>query len=135
MLRDGAAVAVVLSSAGTGYIEYDAVVVKTIRNARRGFVSAKYVENARLSDLAGAAAALCDSVEEASGGNGASARLGAIADTFKRLRRRWGSSSMDGSLLYITIVSDSCPPVPLLLPCIGLPRNSPPFLTTSISLS
>ena len=37
VLNDGAAVAVVLSSAGTGYIEYDAVVVRTMRKARRGF--------------------------------------------------------------------------------------------------
>jgi len=41
VLSEGASVAVVLSSAGTGYIEYDAVVVRTMRNARRGFVRAR----------------------------------------------------------------------------------------------
>lgn len=41
VLSEGASVTEVLSSAGTGYIEYDAVVVRTIKKARRGFVKAK----------------------------------------------------------------------------------------------
>jgi hypothetical protein len=41
VLSEGASVTEVLSSAGTGYIEYDAVVVRTMRKARRGLVNAK----------------------------------------------------------------------------------------------
>lgn len=69
VLSDGAAVADVLSKAGTGYIEYEAVVVRTIRKASRGFDNARYVDTFRLSELIGAAAAACDSVEDASGGS------------------------------------------------------------------
>ena len=58
VLSDGAAVTLVLSRAGTGYIEYDAVVVSTMRNASRGFERARYVDMVRLSDLLGAAAAV-----------------------------------------------------------------------------
>ena len=39
VLSDGASVTEVLRRAGTGYIEYDAVVVRTTRNARRGLDS------------------------------------------------------------------------------------------------
>ena len=56
-LNEGAAVTLVLSRAGTGYIEYEAVVVRTMRNASRGFDNARYVDMVRLSDLLGAAAA------------------------------------------------------------------------------
>jgi hypothetical protein len=41
VLSDGAAVTLVLNKAGTGYMEYDAVVVRTIRNASRGFDKAR----------------------------------------------------------------------------------------------
>ena len=88
MLSDGAAVAVVLSKAGTGYIEYEAVVVRTIRKASRGLESARYVDIVRLSDFAGAAAAACESADEASGGKGISATSTALVADFNRLRRR-----------------------------------------------
>lgn len=61
VLREGASVTDVLNSAGTGYIEYDAVVVRTIRKARRGFVRERYVEKMRRKDLAGAASASLES--------------------------------------------------------------------------
>ena len=60
VLSDGASVTDVLSNAGTGYIEYDAVAVRTTRKASRGLESARYVEMIRRSDLAGAAAASLD---------------------------------------------------------------------------
>ena len=106
MLRDGAAVAVVLRRAGTGYIEYDAVVVKTIRKARRGLDSARYVETVRRRDLAGAAAAVLDSVDEASGGRGTSTTSTAVAVAFNRFRRRCGGSSVDGATFSATAAGD-----------------------------
>jgi hypothetical protein len=69
VLRDGAAVTDVLSRPGTGYMEYEAVVVNTIRKASRGLVRARYVLIVRLSDLDGASDAARESVEDASGGN------------------------------------------------------------------
>lgn len=95
VLSDGASVTDVLNSAGTGYIEYDAVVVRTIRKASRGLDKARYVETSLRKDLAGAAAASRDSVDDASGGRGLSATLPAIAaSSFKRFRRRCGGSSI-----------------------------------------
>lgn len=95
VLSDGASVTDVLRSAGTGYMEYDAVVVRTIRKASRGLDKARYVETSLRIDLAGAAAASRDSVEDASGGRGLSVPLSAIAaSSFKRFRRRCGGSSM-----------------------------------------
>lgn len=99
VLREGASVTAVLSSAGTGYIEYDAVLVRTTRKASRGFESERYVENARRKDLAGAAAASLDSCEDASSGSGASDEasfsFAAAAAAFNRFRRRCGGSSME----------------------------------------
>lgn len=93
VLNDGASVTDVLRRAGTGYIEYDAVVVSTMRNASRGLDRAKYVEMLRLNDLAGAAAAALESVEDASGGSGTSVPLNSSASTFNRFRRRCGGSA------------------------------------------
>ena len=94
VLKDGAAVAEVLSNAGTGYMEYEAVVVSTIKNANRGLESARYVEMARRRDLGAAAEAASDSVDEASSGNGISAIPPASASCFNRFLRRCGGSAI-----------------------------------------
>lgn len=57
-----------------------------------------------LSDFAGAAAALCDSVEDASGGSCGSAAPRASSAAFKRFRRRCGGSSAGGVWLAILAV-------------------------------
>lgn len=49
------------------------------------------------SDFAGAAAALCDNVDDASGGNGTSASSDAVDASFKRFLRRCGGSSAGGT--------------------------------------
>ena len=77
-----------------------------MRNARRGFDSAKYVDKVRLRDLAGAAAAVRDSVDDASGGKGTSSTFGNVAAVFRRLRRRCGVSWIDGPLSSIILVPD-----------------------------
>jgi hypothetical protein len=91
VLSDGAAVAVVLSRPGTGYMEYDAVVVNTIRKASRGLQRARKVLTVRLSDLEGASDAARERVEEASGGSCCSAS-NASASSFNRFRLRCGGS-------------------------------------------
>jgi len=91
VLRDGAAVADVLSRPGTGYMEYDAVVVNTMRKASRGLERARKVLIVRLSDLEGASDAARESVEEASGGSCCSAS-NASASSFNRFRLRCGGS-------------------------------------------
>ena len=90
VLRDGAAVTDVLSRPGTGYMEYEAVVVNTIRKASRGLVRARYVLMVRLSDFEGASEAARDSVEDASGGNccSASGASASAASSFRRFRLR-----------------------------------------------
>lgn len=91
VLSDGAAVADVLSRPGTGYMEYDAVVVNTIRKASRGLQRARKVLTVRLSDLEGASDAARERVEEASGGSCCSAS-NASASSFNRFRLRCGGS-------------------------------------------
>ena len=103
VLRDGASIAVEDSKAGTGYIEYDAVVVSTIRNANRGFDNAMYVEISLLSDFAGAAAAVRDNVDEASGGRGISTVSDSIVAAFNLLRRRCGGSSIEAALPSVMV--------------------------------
>lgn len=90
VLRDGAAVTDVLSRPGTGYMEYEAVVVNTIRKASRGLVRARYVLNVRLNDFEGASDAARESVEDASGGNCCSApdACASTASSFRRFRLR-----------------------------------------------
>lgn len=93
VLRDGAAVAEVLRRSGTGYMEYEAVVVNTIRKASRGLVRARYVLMVRLRDLEGASDAARERVEDASGGSCWSASgVIASAASFNRFRRRCGGS-------------------------------------------
>lgn len=103
-LREGASVTDVLSSAGTGYSEYEAEDVRTTRKARRGFERARKLEKVLRSDFAGAAAAVCDSVDEASGGRGTSARLDVAA--FKRFRLRCGGSSAAEGAFGVLIVDE-----------------------------
>ena len=91
VLREGAAVTDVLSRPGIGYMEYDAVVVNTIRKASRGLQRARKVLTVRLSDLEGASDAARERVEEASGGSCCSASS-ASASSFNRFRRRCGGS-------------------------------------------
>ena len=93
VLRDGAAVADVLSKPGTGYMEYDAVVVNTMRKASRGLERARKVLIVRLSDLEGASDAARERVEEASGGSCCSASR-ASSSSFNRFRLRCGGSSV-----------------------------------------
>jgi hypothetical protein len=90
VLRDGAAVTDVLSRPGTGYMEYEAVVVNTIRKASRGLVRARYVLIVRLRDFEGASDAARESVEDASGGNWCSASdaSDSNASSFRRFRLR-----------------------------------------------
>ena len=94
VLRDGAAVTDVLRRPGTGYIEYEAVVVNTIRKASRGLDNARYVFIVRLSELFGASDAARESVEDASGGNCCSAEddSASVASSFSRFRLRCGGS-------------------------------------------
>jgi hypothetical protein len=91
VLRDGAAVTDVLSKPGIGYMEYDAVVVNTIRKASRGLQRARKVLTVRLSDLEGASDAARERVDEASGGSCCSASS-ASASSFNRFRLRCGGS-------------------------------------------
>ena len=94
VLRDGAAVAEVLSKAGTGYIEYEAVVVNTMRKASRGLERARKVLMERLRDFEGASDAARERVEDASGGNCWSpAGVAASVASFNRFLLRWGGSA------------------------------------------
>lgn len=89
VLRDGAAVAEVLSNAGTGYIEYEAVVVNTMRKASRGLERARKVLMERLRDFEGASDAARERVEDASGGNcWSAAGTAASVASFNRFRLR-----------------------------------------------
>lgn len=72
-----------------------------MRKAKRGFERAKYVDIVLRSDLAGAAAAVWESVDEASGGNGASTTLDTVAAVFNRFRRRCGGSLIDVKVLSV----------------------------------
>lgn len=94
VLSDGAAVADVLRRPGTGYIEYEAVVVNTIRKASRGLDSARYVLIVRFNDFCGASDAARESVDDASGGNCCSAEdaSASAASSFSRFRLLWGGS-------------------------------------------
>lgn len=82
------------------------MLVRTMRNASLGFDRARYVERMRRSDLAGAAAASCDSVEDASGGSGASTSASDGAAAFKRFRRRCGGSSIAEGSMRCAVVDD-----------------------------
>ena len=103
-----------LSSASTGYIEYEAVVVRTMRNARRGFVNARYMEKVRLNDFAGAAAALWDRVEDASGGKGVSSPACSEATAFRRFLLRCGGSSLSGAASVVAVIAVLASSTPLL---------------------
>lgn len=100
----------VLSSAGTGYIEYEAEVVRTTRKANRGFERARKADIDLRIDFAGAAAAFWESVEEASGGRGTSA-----ASAFNLFRRRCGGSSAGGVWLAMFIEREGVVSDPLSL--------------------
>ena len=119
-LRDGASVADVLNKAGTGYIEYEAEVVSTTKKASRGLERARYVEMDLRSDFAGAAAAFCESVEDASGGRGTSATSAPAASAFNRFLRRCGGSSAGGTWLLMFAAFERVGSPPLT------PASSPP---------
>jgi hypothetical protein len=72
-LRDGTEAAAGSSMAGTGYMLYAAVVVRTMRNVRRGLERERYVANTRRNDCWGRAVEMDVRREDASGGIVASA--------------------------------------------------------------
>lgn len=76
-----------------GYIPYAEVVVRTIRKESRGFVRARYAANLRRREVVGSAEENFDSCAEASGGRLPSGSTAALPCSFKRFRRRCGSSS------------------------------------------
>ena len=87
--RDGEVVFVGSSRAGTGYNEYAADVVRTIRKDSLGFDSERQVVKSRRRDVAGIAADREERWEDASRGRG----LSVCDSCFRRFLRRWGGSS------------------------------------------
>lgn len=76
-----------------GYIPYAEVVVRTIKKDSRGFVKARYAANLRRREVVGSVDEKFDNCAEASSGRLGSGCPGALLSSFKRLRRRCGSSS------------------------------------------
>lgn len=76
-----------------GYIPYAEVVVRTIKKDSRGFVRARYAANLRRMEVMGSVDEKFDNCAEASSGRLGSGFPVALLSSFKRFRRRCGSSS------------------------------------------
>lgn len=77
-----------------GYIPYAEVVVRTIKKESRGFVRARYAANLRRREVVGSVDEKLDSCAEASSGRLGSGVPVALLSSFKRFRRRCGSSDV-----------------------------------------
>jgi hypothetical protein len=81
-----------------GYIPYAEVVVRTIKKDSRGFVRARYAANLRRREVVGSVDEKFDNCAEASSGRLCSGCAVASFSSFKRFRRRCGSSSAVASV-------------------------------------
>ncbi|KAL9602411.1 MAG: hypothetical protein Q9219_001835 [cf. Caloplaca sp. 3 TL-2023] len=90
--NDGEDVVSGSKSTGTGYSEYAAAVVRTIKKERRGLDNDRYRENRRRKEDGGRVVDMVDNRDDASGGIKSEAPAAARCSSFRRFRRLCGSS-------------------------------------------